>query len=459
MGNIGYSGDNGPATAAAFNFVTGIGADAHSNLFVCDRGNSVVRRIDGVTNIVTTIAGSFWADQGDAGPAIDADFQNPSGCAVDEAGDLFIADNSASRIRVIDAGTAYIWPVAGVSGVEGATGDGGPALSATLSGPTAFAIQRNGNLYVADNAAGRVRALTALVPPCTYTLSQTKINIPPAGGPNSVGLTAAAGCSWTAASNSSWLTLTSPVSGTGSATIAYTATASAALRYGSLTVGGQRFNVIQASAVLSITKTHTGTFTQGQTGVSYTIAVSNAASAAAASGQITVLEEPPTGLTVVSMSGTGWNCPAGAGYCNRSDGLNPGASYPAITVIANVASNAPAQLTNVAAVSGGGSPGASASDSTTIMPPPAPYTISKVAGQAPQTGVQGSAMAIFPSRRGRRRWLRQSLRRVLSGGALQNLFHGSGHRHCRNRCERLLGRWRPGDGGPDRDLCGRHRHR
>ena len=116
--------------------------------------------------------------------------------------------------------------------------------------------------------------------------------------------------------------------------------------------------------VLTVTKTHTGNFTQGQTNATYTVTVGNGAGAGPTSGTVTVTENAPSGLTLVSMSGTGWSC--GSSACTRSDVLNAGGSYPAIAVTVKVASNAPAQVTNQASVSGGGSVTANASDVTTV---------------------------------------------------------------------------------------------
>jgi uncharacterized repeat protein (TIGR01451 family) len=91
-----------------------------------------------------------------------------------------------------------------------------------------------------------------------------------------------------------------------------------------------------AAPVLSITKTHTGNFTQGQQGATYTVTVSNTGNAPT-SGTITVTETVPSGLVLVSMAGTGWTCPASPGNtCSRSDALAAGASYPVITVTVNV---------------------------------------------------------------------------------------------------------------------------
>src|SRR6266850_389652 len=116
--------------------------------------------------------------------------------------------------------------------------------------------------------------------------------------------------------------------------------------------------------VLSVAKTHTGSFTQGQQNAMYSATVSNGTTAGPTNGTVTVTETVPSGLTLVSMAGTGWTCSANS--CSRSNVLNPGASYPAITVAVNVASNAGSPQVNQVTVSGGGSGNAVATDSTTI---------------------------------------------------------------------------------------------
>jgi uncharacterized repeat protein (TIGR01451 family) len=120
--------------------------------------------------------------------------------------------------------------------------------------------------------------------------------------------------------------------------------------------------------VLGIAKSHSGNFTQGQKGAAYTVSVSNAAGAGPTSGSVTVTEAVPSGMTLVSMAGTGWTCPIDANTCTRSDVLVGGTSYPAIAITVNVAANATSPQTNQVSVTGGGSATANASDSTTIAP-------------------------------------------------------------------------------------------
>jgi uncharacterized repeat protein (TIGR01451 family) len=122
------------------------------------------------------------------------------------------------------------------------------------------------------------------------------------------------------------------------------------------------------AADLTISKTHSGNFTQGQTGATYTITVTNSGGAAT-SGTVTVTDSLPTGLTATSINGSGWTCTPPGGSCTRTDALAAGNSYPPLTLTVNVAGNAPASVTNTATVSGGGETNTTndnASDPTTI---------------------------------------------------------------------------------------------
>jgi hypothetical protein len=116
--------------------------------------------------------------------------------------------------------------------------------------------------------------------------------------------------------------------------------------------------------VLSLVKTHSSLFGRGGEGV-YTLTVFNYAFASPTAGPVTVMEVLPAGLTLVSMAGSGWNCPGST--CTRNDVLSPGASYPSITVTVSVAPNAPNQVINQATVSGGGAVARTVSDITGIL--------------------------------------------------------------------------------------------
>jgi hypothetical protein len=132
---------------------------------------------------------------------------------------------------------------------------------------------------------------------------------------------------------------------------------------------------VTSTPLLAISSTHTGNFIQGDIGDVYTVVVTNISGAPTTTGLVTVTENPPTGLSVTSISGTGWTCSLST--CTRSDALLTGQSYPAISIAVNVASNAPGSVTNQVTVIGGGSGPATASDQTMIIGPPPMLTISK----------------------------------------------------------------------------------
>jgi uncharacterized protein (TIGR03437 family) len=142
-------------------------------------------------------------------------------------------------------------------------------------------------------------------------------------------------------------------------------------------------------ALLIVTKTHTGSFTLGQTGATYSVVVSNAANAGTTNGTATLSETIPAGLTLQSMSGTGWNCASVAETCTRSDALSGGTSYPPITVAVNVGTDGPSQVTNQVTLTGGGQALATAaSDTATIVANPSTAvvtTVSAASGAAPVT--------------------------------------------------------------------------
>jgi uncharacterized protein (TIGR03437 family) len=143
----GYSGDRGPAASAELDFPTSIALDAKGNMYVADQGNAVVRRIaaDGTINTVAGNGISKFA--GDNGPATAAQI-DPVAVALDSQGNLYIADGLNYRIRKVDT-NGIITTIAG-TGQEGNSGDNGPALSALISFVTDLAVDNVGNIYLAD---------------------------------------------------------------------------------------------------------------------------------------------------------------------------------------------------------------------------------------------------------------------------------------------------------------------
>jgi len=160
-GNVGYSGDGGPAAAAQLATPVGVAVDGAGNLYIADSGNHVVREVYARDGTITTAAGNGTAGSGGDGTgAISAQLSNPVAVAADGAGNLYIADDSASRVREVNAYNGIITTVAG-TGASGYGGDGGPATRAQLASPEGVAIDGAGNLYIADYGNNRVREVYA----------------------------------------------------------------------------------------------------------------------------------------------------------------------------------------------------------------------------------------------------------------------------------------------------------
>ena len=133
----------------------------HDAIYFSDVGNSRIRRVDLTTGVITTVAGGGTGDLGDGGPATDATFSShPMRVTGDRAGNLFVADAHHARIRRIDTSTGIIDTVAGC-GVEGYSGDGGPAVHARIASPHGTALDRHGNIYIADLKNDRIRKVDA----------------------------------------------------------------------------------------------------------------------------------------------------------------------------------------------------------------------------------------------------------------------------------------------------------
>ncbi len=139
-GHAGLTGDGGPATAAQLNYPVGIAVDAAGNVFYTERDANAIRKI-AANGIITTLP-------------VDG-LSSPMGLTFDASGNLYVADTGSNTVRKIAANGA-VSAVAG-NGVPGFSGDGGPALSASLNGPEGIALDTAGNLYIADTFNHRVR--------------------------------------------------------------------------------------------------------------------------------------------------------------------------------------------------------------------------------------------------------------------------------------------------------------
>ncbi len=165
-GVAGSSGDGGLAIEAILNNPVDVEVDLAGNLYIADRGNSRVRRIDAVTGIIDNFAGTGVSGfSGDNGFAVDAEFRNPGGLAYD-AGQptdpfddiLYITDTSNNRIRKVTLSGGGISTYAG-NGEFGFSGDGSPAINASLALPADVTVHPSGDLYIADFANQRVRVV------------------------------------------------------------------------------------------------------------------------------------------------------------------------------------------------------------------------------------------------------------------------------------------------------------
>lgn len=148
-GAPGYSGDGGPATAALLRGPMDVAADSAGNIYIAEIFNHVIRKVDHATGNISTVAGT-GADgfSGDGGPANMAQLNTPYSIDFDDSGNLYIADRNNNRVRKVDS-SGNISTVAG-TGASGYSGDGGPATSAAMSQPMGLTVDDDGTLYVVE---------------------------------------------------------------------------------------------------------------------------------------------------------------------------------------------------------------------------------------------------------------------------------------------------------------------
>ena len=159
-GSPGYGIDGIPATSSNIYQVYGLCADRMNNIYICDGAR--VRRIDAITNIITTFAGNGTSiSGGDGGPATNAGV-NPLAIAMNATGELFIGDQTANDVRKVDV-MGIMHTVAG-NGLTGFSGDGVPATATSIWSTRGVAVDTSGNLYISDNGNARIRKVTYSLP-------------------------------------------------------------------------------------------------------------------------------------------------------------------------------------------------------------------------------------------------------------------------------------------------------
>ncbi|MBL8240042.1 MAG: hypothetical protein JNM66_21655 [Bryobacterales bacterium] len=331
-GVAGGSGDEGLATAAQLNTPAGIAVDADGNIYIADQYNSAVRKVDAATGIIRTLAGGGVAGfSGDGGPAAQAQLRLPQAVAVAKNGDVYIADTYNFRIRRIDGLTGTISTIAGRgasdgfvsdtlatlarlgdvaslaidadsnlyfienyaakarvirqqtgvistlagTGTSGFSGDNGPARLARLNSPAGIAVDAGGNLYVADAWNHRLRFIRVNGPTIAFPTSSFVANAA-ASSASITFTTTPADSAWTATSSAAWLTIGAS-SGTGGATLNYSLAANPgfATRTAEIAINGKTYSIRQRGAAVTLSASST-TVRDGAGSGSFTVGVSPA---------------------------------------------------------------------------------------------------------------------------------------------------------------------------------------
>jgi len=205
-GTAGYSGNSVPAATAQLDGPAGVAVDAAGNVYIADTNNSEIREVNvnrgnslAVNNTITTIAGNgSGAYSGDGGAAVASALNHPLGLVVDPSFNVYVADTNNEVVREIVASTGFIKTFAGTPPTNGNThggysGDGGPATSALLSGPSALALDAAGDLYIADTGNNVVRQVSSS--------AQTIFTVAGAAGTGAVGYTGDGGAATLATLN------------------------------------------------------------------------------------------------------------------------------------------------------------------------------------------------------------------------------------------------------------------
>ncbi|MBA3828824.1 MAG: T9SS type A sorting domain-containing protein [Taibaiella sp.] len=158
-GMPGYSGDSGAATLAEMKIPTQLAVDIYDNVYICDQANNRIRKVSAAAGVISTYAGTgIRGYSGDGGAATSANLAVPVGIGTDVLGNVFFSDAGNSRIRKINS-DGNITTIAG-NGTTGDSGDGGPAISASLGGIQDIGVDNSGNIIIADGTYSVLRRIT-----------------------------------------------------------------------------------------------------------------------------------------------------------------------------------------------------------------------------------------------------------------------------------------------------------
>ena len=325
-GVAGFGGDGGPATSAKLWYPLGVAVDIDGNLYIADSHNNRIRKVDS-SGIITTFAGNGTPGfSGDEGPPTDAQLDYPAGVAVDDEGNVFIADLRNSRIRQVTPPVPIVLPVPVLSGIVQSVGVPGTTIDVTLAGSGFFrplTLNPGPDIAVSD----------LFVVSRTTAIAKLTIGSNAVIGPRDMTVTTKGGTSAPAA-----------------------------------------FAVVPPFPDLTITTSVIGGLGAGHTG-RYTLDVRNTGTAVT-TGAITVRDDLPDGLTFISSDGNVWSCSAAgqAVTCQTSQPLAAGAST-SLTMTVNVQSTAPPSSPHRVSVSTNGdqnSSNDSPSQTIYVSPLPAP---------------------------------------------------------------------------------------
>ncbi len=304
-------------------------------------------------------------------------------------GNVTVSDGTVSCTGTVAAGSCSLT----------FTSAGAKTLTATYAGDSNFSGSTSASVSHQVDKADTTTTITSDTPdPSTVgqavTVSYTVVANAPGAGTPTGNVTVSDGtdsCTGTVAAGQCTITFTSA----GPKTLTATYSGDSDFN-GSVSATETHTVNIPLVLNLAVLKSHSGNFSQGQSGAQYTIAVSNVGTAAA-NDTVTVVDNLPSGLTATAITGSGWNCTLSTLTCDRSDALAAGNSYPNITLTVDVAANAPASVTNSASVSISGDGNAAdntSNDPTTIGPAAKINTTTTITSDTPDPSTAGQAVTV-----------------------------------------------------------------